>query len=174
MLESTEKGGVRNSIQHKIHNIYTRIFHFIVILRIHIRRIRKSFTFPCFKITHKSILSLQHKTNMPFHILKMVMWNCLMLISLRFVVVVCTVMKCKHRISFVCMVGNISIFIDDYFRMVLHLFSENHFYTIFQYLLQTRHSLKFTCNRNHLLQFFQSNKIHFNHLPAFRQQVSLL
>lgn len=72
------------------------------------------------------------------------------------------------------MVGNISIFIDDYFRMVLHLFSENHFYTIFQYLLQTRHSLKFTCNRNHLLQFFQSNKIHFNHLPAFRQQVSLL
>ena len=107
-------------------------------------------------------------------ILKMVMWNCLMLISLRFIVVVCTVMKCKHRISFVCMVGNISIFIDDYFRMVLHLFSENHFYTIFQYLLQTRHSLKFTCNRNHLLQFFQSNKIHFNHLPAFRQQVSLL
>ena len=76
--------------------------------------------------------------------------------------------------SFVCMVGNISIFIDDYFRMVLHLFSENHFYTIFQYLLQTRHSLKFTCNRNHLLQLFQSNKLPFNHLPAFRQQVSLL
>ena len=54
-----------------------------------------------------------------------------MLISLRFIVVVCTVMKCKHRISFVCMVGNISIFIDDYFRMVLHLFSENHFYAAF-------------------------------------------
>ena len=47
-------------------------------------------------------------------------------------------------------------------------------FEVFQYLLQTRHSLKFTCNRNHLLQFFQGNKIHFNHLPAFRQQVSLL
>ena len=43
-------------IQHKVHNIYTRIFHFIVILRIHIHCIRKSFTFPCFNITHKSIL----------------------------------------------------------------------------------------------------------------------